>query len=45
MLLNTSLNVHGEPIVLGADRAVEMLRAGLLDGLVLDDVYVRSRAE
>ncbi|MCP5024351.1 MAG: hypothetical protein GY930_21600 [bacterium] len=41
VLVNTSLNVHGEPIVLGARRAMAMMKSGLLDGLVLDDAYVR----
>jgi carbamoyltransferase len=40
MLINTSLNRHGEPIVAGAERAVELFLETLLSGLILGDHYL-----
>ena len=43
LLINTSLNLHSEPIVRTARRAVELYRQLPLDALVLDDqVLLRS---
>jgi carbamoyltransferase len=44
LLINTSLNLHTEPIVRTARRAVELYRQLPLDALVLDDQVLLRRA-
>ena len=38
VLLNTSLNVHGEPLVCRPEQAVEIFRSGSADALVLGNL-------
>lgn len=42
-LLNTSLNLHGSPIALGADEALDTFENSDLDDLILDKVLVSRR--
>jgi len=44
VVLNTSFNLHGWPIVMGAADAVDVLRRSGLDHLVIDRLLVRKRA-
>ena len=37
VLLNTSFNVHGEPIIDGPDQAIKHLVDGVVDYLVMED--------
>ena len=43
-LLNTSFNVHGEPIVQSATDAVGVMERTGLDGLILGDLYIEKPA-
>jgi len=43
-VLNTSFNLHGEPIVCSPADAIQTLLASDLDGLALESFYVRKRA-
>lgn len=43
-VLNTSLNIHGEPIVQTAAEALAVLDRSDLDALVLGDVFIKKRA-
>lgn len=42
-LVNTSFNLHGEPIVLDAEDAARVFELSSLDGLLLDDTYIEKR--
>lgn len=42
-LLNTSFNIHGEPIVQTAADAIDVLRRSDLDALVLGDCFIEKR--
>jgi len=43
-LLNTSFNVHGEPIIDGPDQAINHLMDGVVDYLVMEDfIYYVNR--
>ena len=42
-VLNTSFNLHGDPIVLGPDAALRTLRESELDGVLLEDSLVLRR--
>jgi carbamoyltransferase len=42
-VLNTSFNLHGFPIVLGACDAVDVLLRTSLENLVVDDVLITKR--
>ena len=42
VLLNTSLNVHGNPIINHPYDAAVMLCNGNLDGLILEDMYIKK---
>ncbi len=41
-LINTSFNMHEEPIILDAIQGIEALRQGVIDVLLLDDCIVES---
>lgn len=41
-LVNTSFNLHGEPIVLDAEDAARVFELSSLDGLLLDDTYIEK---
>ena len=44
VLLNTSFNVHGEPIIDGPDQAINHLMDGVVDYLVMEDfIYYVNR--
>lgn len=43
-LLNTSFNIHGEPIVQAAADAIDVLRRSDLDALVLDDYFIERQS-
>lgn len=43
VVLNTSFNLHGWPIVMGAADAVDVLRRSGLDHLVVDRLLIRKR--
>ena len=45
LLINTSLNLHSEPMVRTARRALELYRELPLDALVLDDQVLLGRAQ
>jgi carbamoyltransferase len=40
-ILNTSLNLHGEPIVLGPKEALYTLKNSELDGLLMNDILIQ----
>ena len=40
-LLNTSFNIHGKPIIMTPGHAVSILTTTSLDGLLLDEHFVR----
>ena len=42
-LINTSFNMHEEPIIFTSDRGLEALRAGVIDALLLDESLVLRR--
>lgn len=42
-LINTSFNMHEEPIIFTSDRGIEALRAGVIDALLLDEALVFRR--
>lgn len=42
-LLNTSFNLHGDPIVLGPYEAIRTLDGSDLDGLVMGDVFLQKK--
>jgi carbamoyltransferase len=42
-LINTSFNRHEEPIILSTDSAVEALREGIVDLVVLEEKFVLRR--
>lgn len=43
ILINTSFNRHGEPIVDNADDAIKLLRMGLVDELAINNrLYIRN---
>jgi carbamoyltransferase len=43
-LLNTSFNIHGEPIIQSAADAVDVLERSGLDALVLGDTVIEKKA-
>jgi carbamoyltransferase len=43
VVLNTSFNLHGYPIVMGACDAIDVLLASSLEHLVLGDLHVTKR--
>lgn len=43
-LLNTSFNLHGEPIVLGPEQAIRTFEQSDLDGLLLNDTLILRAA-
>jgi carbamoyltransferase len=43
VVLNTSFNLHGFPIVMGAADAVDVLLSSFLQDLVVDNVLIRKR--
>ena len=45
VLVNTSLNRNGEPIVDSAEDALRILRKGMLDCLIVEDVYYGRKEE
>ncbi|MFC1808212.1 carbamoyltransferase C-terminal domain-containing protein, partial [Candidatus Omnitrophota bacterium] len=46
VILNTSFNLHGKPVVLGPKEAIFTLENSGLDGLLLEDILImREGAE
>jgi len=43
-MLNTSFNLHGEPIVLGPEQAIRTFEKSELDGLLLEDTLILRAA-
>ena len=43
LLLNTSFNVHGEPIICDPGNAFVHLENGIVDGLVIEDLYFEKK--